>query len=614
MPVSHSRPSLAADKAREAKETTLKRTLTLSLNELGVDVALIAVFEREGGPLVSYGYRGFSPREAHAILRTLAQPHPAGNRFPIAGDGEAGSAERLRMITPTAKALLAVPLRHQNVTYGYLVIGRKETATFSKKEKALVETASEEISAALEKAALFDGSVLLRRPFVAEEPIKAAPSPVVEPLVAPASHVTPERKERISALLVEIAGSLTYDRAWVTYYDPIAGSIEVLAITGTDESRDPKRDLKPGQRLALDASASGWAVRHRKPRVDHDLASTQGRFLDHKQLFKDKYRSTLVIPFFLRGQVGGTITLASKTPDHYNVADAKSLEPLIVKLVELLQEPTSAATPVVAAGEGAEMAALPAPPAPSEPLIRKQERQAALNEFSAFLATEVREPLASIRAQLEDVTGEGILEFDPQTRIETAMRDLIRVEAILHEILDFAKPLELNRRPCRIPDVIEGALTLVAVDLEVNRIQLTRHYAPNLPQVRCDEAKVQQAFLSIYKNSIEAMTPGGHLEIEVIPHRHGRGQLQVQITIRNDGAPIPTEHVGKVFEPFFTTKRSGTGLGLASVKKIVEEHQGQISIASGPGQGTAVIIRLPALAYRGGRFRRGGRRRPHRGR
>jgi len=190
------------------------------------------------------------------------------------------------------------------------------------------------------------------------------------------------------------------------------------------------------------------------------------------------------------------------------------------------------------------------------------------------------------------------------------MRDLIRVEAILNEILDFAKPLELNRRSCRIPDIIENALTVVATELEMNRIRVTKDYAPNLGPVRCDEAKLQQVFLSIYKNALEAMTPGGHLHIEVSPQRSGRGQ--VQITIKNDGVPIPTEHVGKVFEPFFTTKRAGTGLGLATVKKIVEEHQGQISIASGPGQGTAVIIRLPAAAPRGAQGGRGRGRRSRR--
>jgi len=149
---------------------------------------------------------------------------------------------------------------------------------------------------------------------------------------------------------------------------------------------------------------------------------------------------------------------------------------------------------------------------------------------------------------------------------------------------------------------------VVATDLDVNRIGVTKDSDPHISPVRCDDAKMQQVFLSILKNALEAMAPGGHLHIEVSQPRASR---HVQITVKNDGIPIPTEHVGKVFEPFFTTKRSGTGLGLASVKKIVEEHQGQISIASGPGQGTAVIIRLPGQ-QRGGPYRGRGRRPPRR--
>jgi signal transduction histidine kinase len=313
----------------------------------------------------------------------------------------------------------------------------------------------------------------------------------------------------------------------------------------------------------------------------------------------------MVVPYFVRGQVGGTVTLASKTAMQYTLPDARALEPLIVKLVELLHEPASPQAVRTDEGAGTATPTPPPAPAPSEPMIRRQERQAAIGEFSAFLATEVREPLASIRAQLQEVTGEGILDFDPQTRVENAMRDLIRVEAILNEILDFAKPLELNRRVCRIPDIIENTLTVVATELEMNRIRVTKDYAANLGQVRCDDTKMQQVFLSIFKNAMEAMTPGGNLHIEVAQHKGGRGYLQ--IAIKNDGAPIPTEHVGKVFEPYFTTKQTGTGLGLATVKKIVEEHQGQISIASGPGQGTTVIIRLPILVPRGGPYRRRGR-------
>ncbi|HEY6085049.1 MAG TPA: ATP-binding protein, partial [Nitrospira sp.] len=405
-----------------------------------------------------------------------------------------------------------------------------------------------------------------------------------------------------------------FDRAWVCHYDPIAGNVEVLEMAGDvrTEVKDSKKDLKPGHRLALDSSAAGWAIRHRKPRVDHDLASTQGRFLDHKQVFKDRFQSSLVFPFFVRGQVGGTLTLASREAGRYQPTDARTLEPVIVKLAEILQTPAAPVAPPVQETTGG---SAPAPAAPAsvslEPVIRKQERQAAIGEFSAFLATEVREPLGSIRAQLEEVTGEGILDFDPQTRVENAMRDLMRVEAILNEILDFAKPLELNRRLVRIPEVIESALTVVATDLEVTRIQVAKEYAPVLAPVRGDEAKLQQVFLSIFKNACEAMTPGGHLTIQVTQHRSGRG-FEDQILIKNDGAPIPAEILDKVFEPFFTTKRAGTGLGLATVKKIVEEHGGSIAIGSAPGEGTSVTIRLPGVS-RGPAFRHRGRgRRPHR--
>ena len=602
----------AAEPLRASKQTTLQRTLTTALNELGLDPALVAIMERDQGPLVAQGSRGFSPRDAQAILRALsAQEVGFLASVPAPAEGDTGHAVRLRMITPGSKSLLAVPLRHKQRAYGVLVMARKEGAAFSKKEKSLIENASETLSAALDRANLFDGSVLLARPWVSAEPAPApVPAASPEAYTQPASQATPEAQERIAALLDEMAHALPFDRAWAAFYDPLVGAIEVVGLAGeakSDAKAEHRKELKPGVRLALDSSASGWAVRHRKTRVDHDLASTQGRFLDHKYLYKDRFKSCLVVPFFVRGQVGGTITLASREPDRYALPDSRLLEPLIAKLVDLQAEPPAPPPAKAEADSLQGRVAVTQPAAPPEPLIRKQERQAALGEFSAFLATEIREPLASIRAQLEEVTSEGILDFDPQTRIENAMRDLIRIEAILNEILDFAKPLELHRRLCRVPEIIENTLTVVATELEMNRILVTKDYAAHLNPVRCDDTKMQQVFLSIFKNSIEAMRPGGNLHIELTPHRSGR-QSDVQILVKNDGEPIPTEHVGKVFEPFFTTKRAGTGLGLATVKKIVEEHHGQISIASGPGQGTTVIIKLPAQVRAPYRHRGRGRR------
>lgn len=592
-------------------ETYLQRTLNSALNDVATDAALAAIFHQEKGPLVGHASRGFTPRDVQAILRTLSTQSAAA-LAQTGQDQDGGRTMRLRLITPGAKSLLGIPLRHRNRSYGYLILGRKEGAAFAKKEKALLEQASDGITKALEREGLFDTNVILSRAYVSQEPVPAA-SAGTELFTTAASRLTPDLQSKIETVLAEANQYVAYDRAWACHYDPLAGNVEVLGLAGDTkgEQKDTKRDMKAGQRLTLDSSAAGWAVRHRKPRVDHDLASTQGRFLDHKHLYKDRFLSSLVVPFFVRGQVGGTLTLASKEAGRYQPTDARTLEPIILKLADLLQTPTPAPAAPTPESQTGDVPAQPVTALSSEPIIRKQERQAAIGEFSAFLATEVREPLASIRAQLEEVTGEGILDFDPQTRVENAMRNLIRIEAILNEILDFAKPLELTRRLCRIPEILESALVVVGNDLEVTRIHVTKDYANMIAPVRADEAKLQQVFLSIFKNACEAMTPGGHLHIQVTQHRAGRG-IEDQILIKNDGAPIPAEILDKVFEPFFTTKRSGTGLGLATVKKIIEEHGGSIAIGSAPGEGTTVTIRLPGVS-RAPAFRHRGRsRRPRR--
>ena len=601
-----------ATQTKPSPETHLQRTLNAALNELAMESALAAIFHQDKGPLVGHGSRGFTPRDVQAILRTLSI-QSAGTLAQPGPDSEDVRTIRLRLITPGAKSLIGIPLRHRQRTYGYLVIGRKEGATFAKKEKTLLDQASEAITKALERDGLFDANVVLSRPYVSPEPVPAQPS-ATEIFTAPTSRFTPQLQHRIEAVLAEANDFVAFERAWASYYDPLAGNVEVLGMSGDikGDQKDTKKDLKPGQRLTLDSSAAGWAVRHRKPRVDHDLASTQGRFLDHKHLYKDRFLSSLVVPFFVRGQVGGTLTLGSREAGRYQPTDARTLEPIILKLADLLQAPPQPSADQLPITERGENASEPAVPAPTEPIIRKQERQAAIGEFSAFLATEIREPLGAIRAQLEEVTSEGILDFDPQTRVENAMRDMIRVEAIVNEILDFAKPLDLHRRLIRIPEILESALVVVGTDLEVTRIHVTKDYASVIAPVRADEAKLQQVFLSIFKNACEAMTPGGHLHIDVTQHRAGRG-IEVEIVIKNDGAPIPADILDKVFEPFFTTKRSGTGLGLATVKKIVEEHDGAIAIDSAPGEGTTVTIRLPGVSRGPAGFRHRGRsRRPPR--
>src|SRR5262245_7556481 len=208
-------------------ETFLQRTLTSVLNELPVDSAVAGIFHREQGPLVGHAARGFTALDVQAILRTLTAPSISEN--PPTGDHDGNRVMRLRLVTPGAKSLLGAPLKYHNRTYGFLVIGRKESATFTKKEKSLLDQAGEDITKALDREGLFNMNAVLTRPLVMNEPAPAAQS---EMYTAPVSQLTPEIQEKVTHVLTEANDIVAYDRAWVSHYDPLAGSVEVLGMAG----------------------------------------------------------------------------------------------------------------------------------------------------------------------------------------------------------------------------------------------------------------------------------------------------------------------------------------------------------------------------------------------
>ena len=581
-------PNLLESTVPSQQQSTLQKILTSAVNEVGMEAVLVAIITHEGGPLVQQVSRGFSPREIRAVLRALSLDDLKGSTTKAVSEGvELDNILRIRMVTPGTKVALVLPLKFGGRVYGALVLARRENSALSKREKTTLSANLSHITSEVKKAGLFGSSVILGSALVSQEPLPASGDKGQAP--PSRTYTNADVQERVATMLSEIESDLAFERGWVTIYDPLGATLEILGVFGTQ-----KRDLTPGQHLSLEDSASGWAVRHRKFRCDINLASTQGRFHDYKQLYRDRFASTLVVPLFDRGRVAGTLTLASKQADQFTAisADPKTLESITTKLLELFEDSSfhlSATEVAPTSPKSPDEGGVAVPPQPGD--VRKEERRAALQEVSSFLATEVREPIGFVRAQLEEITTEAHLDFDSQTRVENAMRDMIRLETVLNEILDFAKPVELDRRMCRVQDLIDVALSLVSTDLRVNRIEVMKKVPSRLAQVRWDEAKMQHVLLCIFKNAIEAMSPGGQLKIEVMLTRARKQDLQ--ITISNDGVPIPLELVDKVFEPYFTTKRSGTGLGLATVKKVVEEHGGQISIASGPEQGTTVTIRMP---------------------
>jgi signal transduction histidine kinase len=174
-------------------------------------------------------------------------------------------------------------------------------------------------------------------------------------------------------------------------------------------------------------------------------------------------------------------------------------------------------------------------------------------------------------------------------------RESKRCGDIMRNLLTFARQAPSHRDMNDVNMLIGRAVVLVKHKLDLQQIVLEQDLAADLPPVSCDAGQVQQVILILLVNAAEAMGNAPQGRIEVHTSWQSAAGL-VRIALRDNGPGIPEEVMSKIFEPFFTTKEDQlrTGLGLAVAKSIVEQHGGEISVHSRPGEGTEFLVTLPA--------------------
>jgi signal transduction histidine kinase len=224
-----------------------------------------------------------------------------------------------------------------------------------------------------------------------------------------------------------------------------------------------------------------------------------------------------------------------------------------------------------------------------ERLVRG-ERLAALGELAAVVAHEVRNPLGVIFNSLGSLRRLLRPNGDAKVLLDIVGEEADRLNRIVGDLLDFARPSTLELRFEPLERVVEEAIG-AALSQRPSGIELTRHVDPALPRVAIDARLVRQAVLNLAVNAVQAMPHGGRLTIRT--RRDGDAAV---LEVEDDGVGMAPEVAARMFEPFFTTKASGTGLGLAVVKRIVEEHGGAIAVRSEPGNGTVFALRFPLAA------------------
>jgi len=223
--------------------------------------------------------------------------------------------------------------------------------------------------------------------------------------------------------------------------------------------------------------------------------------------------------------------------------------------------------------------------------LRRNERLAALGRVAAGVAHELRNPLSSIKGLA--VLLKGRIGADPEGRqtADVLVQEVERLNRSISELLDYARPEKLQLTTVSIRALLEKAITLVSVDAAELGVRIIPVFSAGNDLVSADEDRMNQVFLNLLLNAIQAMPEGG--ELRIVTEREGSRLICL---IEDDGEGIAEENIARVFDPYFTTKSTGTGLGLALSAKIVEEHGGSVAISSRQGEGTRVSVQLPAAA------------------
>lgn len=234
----------------------------------------------------------------------------------------------------------------------------------------------------------------------------------------------------------------------------------------------------------------------------------------------------------------------------------------------------------------------------SAEMTLESERLNALTLLAAGVAHEIGNPLNSLNIHLQ-LLERNVKKLDPgvqaemQESVEVARAEISRLDSIVSQFLRAIRPTHPELHPESVNAIVDEAVRFFAPEIKDRDVLVEQELRSDLPTLQLDRDQIKQAFYNVIKNSLEAMKQRGVLRI-----RTDMDSTHVIITFGDTGGGISAENLSRVFEPYFTTKRSGTGLGLLIVRRIVREHGGELSVQSQQGKGFSVIIRLPYIDKR----------------
>ncbi len=221
------------------------------------------------------------------------------------------------------------------------------------------------------------------------------------------------------------------------------------------------------------------------------------------------------------------------------------------------------------------------------------EKLASIGRLSATIAHEIRNPLTSVKLNIQKVLEDKVLDTPEREHLALSQEGIVQIEKFVKDLLNFTRVSELQRDRFAIEQVLDESLKMLKEAFQEKKILLEKKVEEKLPEVFVDGDRLRQVFCNVLHNAYEAVAGDiGRisLSLSLVDANHTK---KIRLRISDNGCGIPEKDWENIFEPFFTTKPSGVGLGLANARKILEQHRGSIKVVKKRGKGTVFEILIP---------------------
>lgn len=302
------------------------------------------------------------------------------------------------------------------------------------------------------------------------------------------------------------------------------------------------------------------------------------------------FRQVAIVPLRIEGKPVGLLSLARRADVAYSARDLRSAEILGVQMASLLERTRLYDE---ARRLYADLKKSYDELARTQQELVRHERLAALGELAAVMAHEVRNPLGVIFNSLTTLKRLMKPEGDAEMLLSIVGEEADRLNRIVGDLLDFVRPYELVKKPIAVEPVVASAVDAATQAALHHDVRVVTDFPKELPPFPLDAHLLKQALVNLIVNAAQAMPRGGTVQVRAATEPNN-GQAWLCISVRDEGVGLTPRAAEKMFQPFFTTKATGTGLGLAVVKRIVDAHLGDISARpNDDGRGTTFAVRLP---------------------